>query len=483
MSHEKILFVLDLLQFKKVFYGDARFVHIKQRIVSAKNGHPSVLEEKESLGLGVRALKNNGWGFGCTADLSTRGLERAVSRALETASASAKVRVFPTELSHEAPIQTSWKTPVRIDPWQVDPAEQVAYLLECEKRLRSAKGIILTDSRMEFVKKFQIFGSTQGSLIESLKSLAGGGLSCKAINGHELQKRSYPNPSYDYRCGGYEVISDLKLKEESFRIRDEALLLLKSRPCPEGKRDLILRDSILALQIHESLGHAAELDRVYGHEDNFGGRTFLKPTMLNRKKIGSRQVTLAANRPEDKSGAGFAAYDDEGVPARETRVVKEGLFTGYLSSRETAARSGLPRASGSMVAEDWSHFPLIRMTNLSLLPGNRPVEAIVSEVREGILLDTESSWSIDEERGDFQIGAEIAWHVKNGKIAGAYKNPLYRGNSTRFWKQCSEVADAANYRITGFPDCGKGGPMQQAFVSHGCSPALFRGVECYASGS
>lgn len=483
MSREKILFVLDLLQFKKAFYGDARFVHIKQRIVSAKNGHPSVLEEKESVGLGVRALKNNGWGFGCSSDLSSRGLERAVSHALEAASASAKVRVFPAELSPESPIQTSWKTPVRIDPWQVDPAEQMAYLLECEKRLGGAKNIILTDSRMDFVKKFQIFGSTQGSLIESLKFITGGGISCKALDGRELQKRSYPNPSRDYRCGGYEVISDLKLKEESFRVRDEALLLLKSRPCPAGKRDLILKDSILALQIHESLGHAAELDRVYGHEDNFGGRTFLKPAMLGREKIGSRQVTLAANRPEDKPGAGFAAYDDEGVPARETRVVKEGLFTGYLSSRETAARSGFARASGSMIAEDWSHFPLIRMTNLSLLPGNRPVEAIMGEVRDGILLDTESSWSIDEERGDFQIGAEIAWRVKNGKIAGAYKNPLYRGNSARFWKQCSEVADQASYRVTGFPDCGKGGPMQQAFVSHGCSPALFHGVECYASGS
>ncbi len=483
MSREKILSVLNLLHLKKVFYGDARFVHLKQRTVSAKNGHPSILEEKESAGIGVRVLKNEGWGFGGTSDLSARGLERAVTHALAAAAASARTRIFPVELTREPAIQTCWRTEIRMDPWPMDPAEQMAYLMECEKNLRSAKGILLTESRMDFIRKFQIFGSTQGSLIESRRDLTGGGIFCKAANGSEIQKRSFPNPSRDFRNGGYEAILDLKLKEESFRIRDEALLLLKSRPCSQGKRDLILKGSILALQIHESLGHASELDRVYGHEDNFGGRTFLKPEKLGKGKVGSRHVTIIANCPTDKSGAGFIAYDDEGVPSRETTVVKEGLFTGYLSSRETASRAGIPHASGSMIAEDWSHFPLIRMTNFSLLPGERSFDAMVSEVRDGILLDTESSWSIDEERGDFQLGAEIAWHIKNGKIAGAFKNPLYRGNSLEFWKKCGEVANAQSYRITGFPDCGKGGPMQQAFVSHGSSPALFRGVECYASSS
>lgn len=483
MSQERVRFVLDLLHLKKVFYGDARFVHVRQRIVSAKNGHPSILEEKESLGIGVRVLKNGGWGFGCSPDLSKRGMEQAVAHALAASAASAKVRVHPIDLTHEPAIQTFWKTKVTLDPWQVEPAEQMAYLMKCEKILRGAKGILLTESRMDFTRKFQIFGSTQGSLIESCRSMAGGGISCKAVKGSEIQKRSYPNPSRDFRSGGYEVISELKLKEESFRIREEALLLLKSRPCPQGNRDLILKDSILALQIHESLGHASELDRVYGHEDNFGGRTFLEPEKLGREKVASRQVTIVANRSTDTAGAGFVAYDDEGVPARETTVVREGLFTGYLSSRETAHRSGLPYASGSMIAEDWSHFPLIRMTNFSLLPGSRPFEAILSEVRDGLLLDTESSWSIDEERGGFQIGAEIGWRIKNGKITGAVKNPLYRGNSVEFWKRCGAVADARSYRITGFPDCGKGGPMQPAFVSHGSSPALFRGVECYASGS
>ncbi len=481
MSREKIEFILGLLHLKKVSSADARFVHLKNLTVSAKNGRPSILEGKETTGIGIRVLKNGAFGFAGTSDLSKSGVEKAVKTALESAEASSKTRKKPIRLIPESPCQTYWKTNVRLDPWQTDPRDMMSYLVECEALMRKDKRIRLSESRLEFTRKEQVFGSTEGSLIESVRYMTGGGIFCKAFGRNEVQKRSYPSPSKDFRAQGYEFIHDLRLKENAERIREEAILLLKSPACPSKIFDVILRDSILALQIHESIGHAAELDRVYGYEDNLGGRTYLRPEKRGRFRLGSKHVTLVANREADKEGVGFAAYDDEGSLARETVIVNQGQFQGYLSSRETAQFLKLPHSSGSMFAEDWSYLPIIRMSNLSLLPGEIPFEELLGGVREGLLLDTESSWSIDEERGDFQIGGEIAWHVKKGKIVGVFKNPLYRGHSLSFWKKCAGVADEVSFRLSGFSDCGKGGPYQQAFVSHGSSPALFRKVECYAS--
>jgi len=345
--------------------------------------------------------------------------------------------------------------------------------------MRKNRRIKVTESSAEFIRKEQIFASTEGTRIRSCRVISGAGISCKAFGPREIQRRSYPSASKNYASAGYEFIQSLGLRENAERIRDEALRLLESPPCPARTFDLILKDSILALQIHETIGHAAELDRAYGHEDSFGGRTFLLPEKLDTLRIGSAAVTLIANRPEDKSGAGFVAYDDEGCPARETPVILNGIFRGCLSNRETALKAGLKQIGGSAIAEDWASLPLVRMTTLSLLAGKTPFRKLIERTKEGLLLDSEASWSVDEQREDFQIGAEIAWHIKNGKIIGAFKNPLYRAKSGPFWRKCAAVAEKKDGALFSFSDCGKGGPLQNAFVSHGSSPALFRGITCY----
>jgi TldD protein len=244
----------------------------------------------------------------------------------------------------------------------------------------------------------------------------------------------------------------------------------KSPEAPSGTFDLILTGSILALQIHETFGHASESDRVYGYEDNFGGRTFLNPGLLGSFEVASPKVTLVSD------GLGCFAFDDEGCPARQIEIVKKGIFTHYLSSRETAMFLNQSSSSANMVAQDWSHYPLIRMTNTNLLPGTGTLKQMISNTEEGFLLDNESSWSIDELRLHFQIGAESGHSIKNGKITGLVRFPFYSGNTLDFWRSCDWVAGKSEWDMWGFDDCGKGAPYQEAFVGHGVSPARFRNV-------
>lgn len=482
-AEEKIGALLDSLLFKRVSYGDIRFVRMRKRILSAKNGAPSAMDERESSGIGVRVLVNGAWGFSATDTFGKEDLERAVRQAVATAKASALLRNKPVKLIPRFPAQAQWRTETEIDPWTVSPSGIMARLLACEKILRKDTRVRVTESAVEFIRKEQIFASTDGAMIFSIRNITGGGISCKAFGTHEIQSRSYPSASRNYQNAGFEAIRGLCLEENAERIREEAVLLLKSPPCPSRTFDLILKGSILALQIHESIGHAAELDRIFGFEDSFGGGTFLGLRALGRMRLGARAVTVIANRPEDKKGAGFVTYDDEGVPAKETVIVDRGLFKDYLSSRETAFSAGFPASSGSAISEDWTSFPLVRMTALSLLPGKIPFDQMLKEIKDGLLLSEESSWSIDERRNDFQIGGEIAWRVRNGKIASAFKNPLYRARTSEFWRRCAGIADRNAYEVFSFADCGKGGPLQNAYVSHGSSPAWFREIPCYPSKS
>jgi len=253
--------------------------------------------------------------------------------------------------------------------------------------------------------------------------------------------------------------------------------LRKSPEATSGRFDLILKGSILALQIHETFGHASESDRVYGYEDNFGGRTFLNPGLLGGYPVASSIVNLVSDSIlKSGPGAGCFAYDDEGIPAHPVEIVRKGNFNAYLTSRETAFFLNQLKPSSNMVAQDWSNFPLIRMTNTSLLPGHGSLREMIAETKDGFLLDNELSWSIDEMRLGFQIGAEAGYRIQNGKLKGLVRFPVYHGNTIDFWKACDGIAGKKEWQFWGFPDCGKGGPYQEAFTGHGLAPARFRNV-------
>jgi TldD protein len=252
---------------------------------------------------------------------------------------------------------------------------------------------------------------------------------------------------------------------------------------PAGTTTVLLGTEQLALQIHESCGHPTEADRAFGEELSLAGGSFLQPERLGRFRYGSTHVNLTADALQP-GGLGTFGWDDEGVPARKTPLVARGAHVGYLTTRESAERLGLPRSGGCLRAEAWSRFPILRMINVSLEPDPRgpSLEELIADTREGILLGANKSWSIDDLRLKFQFGCEIGWRIERGKLAGIVRNPVYSGTTPRFWSGCDAIGGPGAYRLWGFVSCGKGDPMQVMAVGHGCAPARFRDVTVGSGG-
>jgi TldD protein len=353
--------------------------------------------------------------------------------------------------------------------------------MQVDRELRAVEGITLAEANLNFRRYEQWFYSSEGANIHQLRTISGGGYSAYSYQGSEIQKRSYPNSfGGQYQNRGYELIEELKLAENARRIAEETVALHKAAQCPEGTGTIVLGSSQLGLQIHESIGHPIELDRVLGMEANFAGTSFLTLEKLRTLRYGSELVNVVADaRPEHGPGLGTFAYDDEGVAAQRTPIITNGLFTGYLSSRETAAAIGEQRSSGTMRAEGWNRLPIIRMTNVSILPGEKPLtkEQLIASTDDGIFMETNRSWSIDDKRYNFQFGCEIGWEIKGGKLGRMLKNPSYSGITTEFWNSMDAICSRDQWTLWGTPNCGKGQPMQTMGTGHGAAPARFRGVK------
>jgi TldD protein len=307
--------------------------------------------------------------------------------------------------------------------------------------------------------------------------MTGAGFSALSYKDGEIQKRSYPNSfGGQYQIKGYELVEELRLLEHAPRIAEEAVALHSAGQCPEGEFDLILDSSQLGLQIHESIGHPIELDRVLGSEANYAGMSFLTLDKLNTLRYGSPIVNVVCDaRMEHGPGLGTFAFDDEGVPAQSVPIISAGRFTGYMTSRETAAAVGELRSNGTMRADGWGRIPLIRMTNVSLLPGEQSLEEVF-DADHAIYMETNRSWSIDDKRYNFQFGCEIGWEIRKGRRVRMLKNPSYSGISTDFWNACEAIASREHWTLWGVPNCGKGQPEQVMGTGHGASPSRFRKI-------
>ena len=267
----------------------------------------------------------------------------------------------------------------------------------------------------------------------------------------------------------------LGLEREAPRIGEQAAALLSAPICPAATTTVVLDSDQVALQVHESTGHPTELDRIYGTEAAYAGTSFVKPGDLGSLRYGSEHMNITADSTTP-GGLGTFGFDDEGVPAAREPVVSEGILSGFLTSRETAARIG-SGAGGSMRADGWSRMPLVRMTNLNLEPGEGSLEELIAGVDDGVFLQTNKSWSIDDKRLNFQFGTQIAWEIKGGELGRMLRDATYTGQTPVFWGSLDGVAGPEEWMLTGLTNRGKGQPGQHAHVSHGSSPARFRNVQ------
>jgi TldD protein len=467
---------LDAVTRTGVTYADARAAEIRDREITTKNGKAGHVSSNESVGVGIRVLAFGCWGFAATDDLTGAGIEAAAALALEIARSGNAARKREVVLAPEQKYETVWVSPIEIDPFSIPIDQNLATLLAIDRELRHNPGVNLAEASMHFERRRQVFASTIGSVIDQTRYLSGAGFSALSFRNDEIQKRSYPNSfGGQFQLKGYELIDELRLLENAPRIAEEAVALHSADQCPEGEFDLILESSQLGLQIHESVGHPIELDRVLGSEANYAGMSFLTLDQLHRLRYGSEIVNVVCDaRPAHGPGLGTFEFDDEGVPAQRTDIIRAGEFTGYMTSRETAAEIGELRSNGCMRAEGWSRLPLIRMTNVSLLPGEQTLDEVFDG--DGIYMETNRSWSIDDKRYNFQFGCEIGWEIRGGKRVRMLKNPSYSGISTEFWNACAAIAGPEHWTLWGVPNCGKGQPEQVMGTGHGASPARFRKI-------
>lgn len=472
---EELLDAIRYLKSKKVDYADARFLRAHTENIVVKDGKVEALSRQEDAGFGIRVLVGGGWGFASSSKLSAAEMKKTADRALEIARASASVAKEKVRLAPVEPYRDKFVTPLQKDPFTVSLDDKISLLVSCCDVLKKHPKIVVAEASMSFYDTEKLFVSSEGSVIEQKILESGAGYTATAASDGNLQRRSYPNShGGDFATRGWEFIEQMNLAENAERVRDEAVALLSAPNCPSGPADIIITGSQVALQVHESCGHPTELDRVLGTEISLAGGSFMTLDKLGKLRYGSPKVNIVADATV-LGGLGSFGFDDEGVKAQRADIIREGLFVGYLTSRETAPIIGAV-SNGTMRADGWNRIPLIRMTNVNLLPGEWSLEDLIADTKSGLLIDTNKSWSIDDRRLNFQFGCEAAWEIKDGRLGQLYRNPVYTGITPEFWNSCDAITNEKHWHIWGVPNCGKGEPMQTAHVAHGASPARFRGV-------
>lgn len=456
-------------------YADVRIVRSDSEHVLLRTGKVEGLSRNSSYGFGMRVIVDGAWGFAGSPNVSDEEGLRVAEEAISVAKASALAKHKDVVLAEVASYDGCFTMEFDVDPFDIPLEDKIGLLRDADEVLRQNEKVKLTDCSMNFWKFDQVFASSEGSYIEQKKVESGAGISATAIEGAEVQRRSYPCSSGgDFAAAGYEFVEAMDLVSHAERVAMEAVELLSAPACPSGDQTLILEGSILALQLHESCGHPIELDRVFGPESSFAGTSFLTTDKLDNFEYGSRIVNITADATLS-GGLGSFFFDDEGVPAQRVDIVRNGVFHGYLTSRETAAEMGW-QSGGAMRADGWDRIPLIRMTNINLLPGDWTFDELIADTPDGIYAADVSSWSIDDKRLNFQFGTEIAWEIKDGSIGRILKNPIYSGMTPQFWGGCDAICGEDDWHLWGVPNCGKGEPMQVAHVGHGVAPSRFRKV-------
>lgn len=467
---------LNVAEVAGASYADIRIINEDSERVEVKDGQVGSINRGTSGGFGIRVIANGAWGFASSPRIDKAEIERVARLAVKVAKASALLKVRDLELAPVEKYVDKYVTPHKKNPLEVPLEEKIALLLKTDAAMRQVKGVNITESRIAAWVEDQLFASTIGSVIEQRIVQCGGGYTATAVKDGDVQYRSYPcSHGGQWESNGYEMIEGLDFAGNAGKTAEEAVALLSAVQCPSGEKDIIIEGSQLSLQIHESVGHPLELDRVFGSEANFAGTSFATTDNLDKLKYGSDIVNISSD-PTCPLGLGSYGYDDEGVKTRKADLIKNGLLVNYLSSRETARVIG-KNSTGAMRADGWGNMPIVRITCINLEPGTKSTEQIISETDDGIYMASNKSFSIDDRRSNFQFGTEIAWEIKQGKLGRMLKNATYTGFTPQFWNACDAIAGPKDWKIWGTANCGKGEPGQLARTAQGCAPSRFRKIK------
>lgn len=483
-------------------YTDVRIGRYLNQFVTTRERKVQGIVNTESFGAGVRVIANGTWGFAASNDVTADGIKKTTERAVAIAKANSKFQKEPVKLVPVAAHgEVSWKTPIKKNGFEVAVKDKVDLLLNANARAME-KGATFVNSLIFLVNEQKYFASSDGSYIDqdvhrtwpnfsvSMVDRASGqfknrsafsapvGMGYEYLDGKAEDKIQGPGGIILYNKS-YDIVEDAAMAAE------QAKQMIAAKSVEPGKYDLVLEPSHLWLTIHESVGHPTELDRVLGYEANFAGTSFLTKDKWESKKFqfGSKIVNFDADKTEVGS-LGAVGYDDEGVKCKRWHLIKDGVLVDYQAIRDQAHIIGLKESHGCCYSQNWKDVQFQRMPNVSLQPGKDQVtpEQMISGVEKGIYIVKDGSFSIDQQRYNFQFGGVLFFEIKNGKIEGMLKDVAYQANTQEFWNSCVQICDERDYRLNGAFNDGKGQPSQSNAVSHGSATARFNGVNVINTG-
>ncbi|REJ79573.1 MAG: TldD/PmbA family protein [Acidobacteria bacterium] len=458
-------------------YADIRINTYRIESVGTREKQVQFVSKGENSGFGIRVLIDGTWGFAASPDVSEAEVKRVAGDAAAIAKANSVFNKNKIELVPAEKAVGEWKTEFRIDPFEVSIDEKIEFLLNMNEAALSVKGVSFVNSSMAWVNEQKFTATSDGSRITQYLIRGVPSFSVTAIDRAkgDFQTR---NSLAQGSGSGWEYTKDYDWIGEAKQAGEEAVGKLGAKPVEPGKYDLVLHPSHLFLTIHESVGHSTELDRALLWEANYAGTSFLTPDKTNKLQFGSKIVNFVADRTQ-KGGLATVGWDDEGVPGQEWDIVKDGRFVGWQTTRDLAPFIGEKTSRGCLYGDSWNSVPFPRMPNLSLSPSPKDTktEELIADVEKGIMIHGRGSYSIDQQRYNFQFGGQTFWEIEKGKVKGMLRDVAYQSRTTDFWNACDGLGGKSTYELPGTFNDGKGEPGQSNAVSHGCPTARFRDID------
>lgn len=457
-------------------YADIRINRYRNESIATREKQVEQVSRSQSFGFGVRVLHGGTWGFAASREVTPETVRRMTEQALAIAKANSRFRKKPVELLPAKGVKASWKSAFLRDPFDLPLDGKIQFLLKLNQAALGVKGVSFVNSVLQFMNEQKFYASTDGSVIDQYIIRTAPEFNVTAVDsarGDFAERSSFPSG----KTIGYEYLEQYPWMEEAEQAGHDAVEKLRAKPVTPGRRDLVLHPTHLWLTIHESVGHPTELDRALGWEADYAGTSFITPGKKGKLQFGSKIVNFVADRTQPQ-GLATVAYDDEGVAAQRWYLVKDGLFVDWQTTRELAAASGHKSSYACLHADSWGSVPFARMPNISLEAAkeNVPLEALLADVKDGILIYGNGSYSIDQQRYNFQFGGQTFYEIKNGKKGAMLRDVGYQSRTTDFWGACDALGGESTYGLGGALNDGKGEPGQANVVSHGCPAARFRQI-------